>query len=56
MSFFVISICLYQISTLSYTDDNTPFAMGSSELEVINEIKTVSESLTCGFGITNESR
>ena len=35
---------------VSYADDNTPFAMGgSSELEVINEIKGVAESLTLWF-------
>ena len=34
------------IDLVSYADDNTPFAMGSSELEVINEIKTVAESFT----------
>ena len=33
------------IDFVSYADDNTPFAMdGSSELEVINEIKSVEES------------
>ena len=37
------------IDLVSYADDNTPFAMGSSELEVINEIKTVVESLTLWF-------
>ena len=31
------------IDLVSYVDDSTPFAMGSSELEVINEIKTVAE-------------
>ena len=35
---------------VSYADDNTPFAMGgSSELEVINEIKSVAECLTLWF-------
>ena len=35
---------------ISYADDSTPFAMGgSSELEVINEIKGVAESLTLWF-------
>ena len=35
---------------VSYADDNTPFAMGgSSELEVINEIKSAAESLTLWF-------
>ena len=31
---------------VSYADDNTQFAMGRSELEVINEIKSVTESLS----------
>ena len=32
---------------ISYADDKTPFAMGgSSELEVINEIKSVAENVT----------
>ena len=34
------------IDLVGYADDNTLFAMGSSELEVINEIKSVAESLT----------
>ena len=38
------------IDLVSYADDNTPFAMGgSSELEEINEIKSVEESLTLLF-------
>ena len=37
------------IDLVSYADDNTSFAMGSSELEVINEIKAVAESLTLWF-------
>ena len=38
------------IDLVSYEDDNTPFAMGgSSELEEINEIKSVAESLTLWF-------
>ena len=38
------------IDLISYADDKTPFAMGgSSELEVINEIKGVAESLTLWF-------
>ena len=38
------------IDLVSYADDNTPFAMGgSSELEVIGEIKGVVESLTLWF-------
>ena len=35
------------IDLVSYADDNTPFAMGgSSELEIINEINSATESLT----------
>ena len=37
------------IDLVSYADDNTPFPMGSSELEVINEIKSVTESLPLWF-------
>ena len=37
------------IDLVSYADDNTLFAMGSSELEVIKEFKTVAESLTLWF-------
>ena len=37
------------IDLVSYVDDNTPFVIGSSELEVINKIKTVVESLTLWF-------
>ena len=37
------------IDFVSYADDNTPFAMGSSELEVINKIKSVAECLTSLF-------
>ena len=38
------------IDLVSYADHNTPFAMGgSSELEEINEIKSVAESLTLWF-------
>ena len=37
------------IDSVGYADDNTPFAMGSSELEVINEIKSVAENLTLWF-------
>ena len=41
------------IDLIRYADDNTPFAMGgSSELEVINEIKGVQKALLCGFEIT----
>ena len=54
---FLCDLFLFKpnIDLISYADDNTPFAMGgSSELEVINEIKGVAESLTlwCGFEIT----
>ena len=34
------------IDLVSYAYDNTPFAMGSSELKVIDEIKSAAESLT----------
>ena len=37
------------IGFVSYADDNTPFVMGSSEVEVINEIKTAAESFTLWF-------
>ena len=38
------------IDLVSYADDSTPFAMGgSSELEVINTIKSVVESLNLWF-------
>ena len=37
------------IDLVSYAHGNTPLAMGSSELEVINEIKTLAESLTLWF-------
>ena len=38
------------IDLVNYADDSTPFVMGgSSELEVINEIKSVVESLTLWF-------
>ena len=48
---FLGDLFLYiaNIDLVSYADDNTPFAIGSSELEVINEIKTVVESLTLWF-------
>ena len=52
---FLYDLFLFKpnIDLVSYSDNNTPFA-GSSELEVINEIKSVAESLTlwCGFEIT----
>ena len=46
---FLYDLFLFKpnIDLVSYADDNTPFATGgSSELEVINEIKSVVESLT----------
>ena len=49
---FVCDLFLFKpnIDLVSYADDNTPFAMGSSsELQVINEIKGVAESLTLCF-------
>ena len=49
---FLCDLFLFKpnIDSLSYADDNTPFAMGgSSEMEVINEIKGVAESLTLWF-------
>ena len=43
-------LCKPNIDLVSYADNNTPFAMGgSSELEVINEIKSVAECLTLWF-------
>ena len=45
---FLYDLFLFKpnIDLVSYADDNTPFAMGgSSELEVINEIKSVAESV-----------
>ena len=52
---FLCDLFLFKpnIDVISYADDNTPFAMGgSSELEVINEIKGVQKALRCGFEIT----
>ena len=49
---FLCDLFLFKpnIGLVSYADDNTPFKMGgSSELEVINEIKGVAESLTLWF-------
>ena len=40
---------LPSIELVCYADDNTPFAMGSSELEVINEIKSVARCFTLWF-------
>ena len=49
----VFNVCLcglflfiHNTYLVSYADDNTPFAIGSSELEAINEIKSVAESIT----------
>ena len=52
LNVFLCDLFLFKqnIDLVSYADDNTPFAMGgSSELEVINEIKGVAESLTLWF-------
>ena len=49
---FLYDIFLFKpnINLVSYANDSTPFATGgSSELEVINEIKSVMESLTLWF-------
>ena len=49
---FLYDLFLFKpnIDLVSYADDSTPFAMGgSSELEVINEIKGVVEILTLWF-------
>ena len=49
---FLCDLFLFKpnIDLISYAYDNTPFAMvGSLELEVINEIKGVAESLTLQF-------
>ena len=48
---FLFDLFLFIPNTdlVSYADDNTPFVMGSSELEVINEIKTATESLSFCF-------
>ena len=49
---FLYDLFLFKpnIDLVSYANDSTPFAMGgSSELEVINEIKCVLESLTLWF-------
>ena len=53
MSSFFISFSLYQISTLvKYADDNSPFAIGSSELEVIKKLRVWRKSLLSGFRIS----
>ena len=52
---FLYDLFLFKpnIDLVSYADDINPFAMGgSSELEVINEINSVVESVTLCFGIT----
>ena len=52
---FLCGLFLFKrsVDLISYADDSTPFAMGgSSELEVINEIKGVAESLSFWFGIS----
>ena len=49
---FLYDLILFKpnIDLVSYADDNTPSVTGgSSELEVINEIKSVEESLTLRF-------
>ena len=45
---FLCNLYLFITNTDSvrYTDDNTPFAMGGSELEVINEIESAAESFS----------
>ena len=51
-SVFLCDLFLFKsnIELVCYADDNTPFAMdSSSELEVINEIKSVADSLTLWF-------
>ena len=40
---------IQNVDLVTYADHNTPFAMGNSELQVINEIKSVAESLTLWF-------
>ena len=50
---FLCGLFLFKrsVNLISYADDRTRFAMGdSSELEVINEIKGVAESLSFWFG------
>ena len=49
---FLCDLFLFKpnINVIGYADDNTPFAIGgSSELQVINEIKGVVERLTLWF-------
>ena len=40
---------IQNIDFVIYADDNTSFATGSSELEIINEIKSATERLTLWF-------
>ena len=52
LTLFLYDLFLFKpnIDLLSYVDGNTPFILGgSSELEVINEIKNVVESFTLWF-------
>ena len=46
---FDLFLFIQSIKLMSYADDNTVFAMDSSELEVINEIKSVAERPTWWF-------
>ena len=48
---FLCDLLLFipNIDLVSYTDHNTQFALGSSDVQVINEIKCVAESLTLCF-------
>ena len=51
---FICDLFLFKpnIDLVSHADDNTPFAMGmggSSEFKVINEVRSVEESLTLWF-------
>ena len=52
---FLCDLFLFKpnIDLVSYADSNTPFEMDvSSELEVINEIRSVVKTFLCGFRIT----
>ena len=42
-------LVLSNTNLVSFADDNAPFAMGSSELELINKIKIEEENLTLWF-------
>ena len=49
---FLCNLYLFIINLswlIKYADGNTPLAMGSSELEVINEIKSTAESFSLWF-------